>query len=435
MQISVSKQGKLGRKMTVEVPESRIEEQQQQKFKKLAKTVKMDGFRKGKVPMKVIIERYGQQVRQEILGDLIQSSLIEALTKEKLNPAGMPSIVDTKFEEGSPLTYVAEFEIYPKIDVKPFDKLKIEKLTAEIQDEDVAETLENIRGQYKEWNEAKRAAKDNDQVDINFVGSIDSEEFDGGKADNFKLELGTKKMIPGFEEGIVGMSAGEEKTIDVTFPENYGQESLAGKTAQFKIFVNKVEEPSLPEVNDAFVEKLGIKEGGVDKLKQEIRKNMQRELDNALKNDIKNKVMDVLVESNKVEIPRALIDNEIANMQKQAEQMYGKHMALDGVMDKSNDVFEKEANRRVSLGLIVSEIIKKNNIQTDSAKVRETIEDIAEAYEKPQEVVAMYYNDKQRLANMESIVLEDMVVEKILESAKVTEKQTSFSDIVKPHQH
>lgn len=434
MQVSVSKAGKLGRKLSVTVPEEKIEEQQNKRYKKLAKTVKMDGFRKGKVPLNVIAERYGAQVRQEILGDVIQSSLIEALTQEKLNPAGMPNITETIFEEGKPLSYVAEFEVYPEISIKPFSKLKIEKLTAEVADEDLDKTLQTILGQYKEWSTVERAAKDGDQVDVNFVGSLDGVEFDGGKADNFKLELGTKKMIPGFEEGVVGMKAGEEKNIKVTFPENYGQADLAGKEADFKITANHVEESSLPAVDDALAEKLGIKEGGVDKLKAEIRKNMQRELDNALKNEVKKNAMDALVEKNDIEIPRALIDSEIDRMQKEAEKMYGKHASMDGIMDKSNDVFEKEAKRRVSLGLLVSDIIKKNEMKVDAAKVRTTIEDIADAYEKPEEVVAMYYNDKQRLAGMEALVLEDMVIDKILADAKVSEKKSTFSEIIKPQQ-
>ena len=432
MKVSVSKEGKLGRKLSIVVPEDKIQEQQTKRYKKLAKTVKMDGFRKGKVPLNVIAERFGPQVRQEILGDVIQSSLIEALTQEKLNPAGMPNITETSFEVGKPLSYVAEFEVYPEITLKPFSKLKIEKPSAEVSDEDLEKTLQTILGQYKDWTEVTRAAKDGDQVEINFVGSLDGVEFDGGKADNFKLEIGAKKMIPGFEEGVIGMKAGEEKNIKVTFPKQYGQADLAGKEADFKITANKVEESSLPEVNDAFAEKLGIKEGGAEKLKVEIRKNMQRELDNALKNQTKKNAMDALVEKNDVEVPRALIDGEIDRMQKEAEKMYGKHAAMDGVMDKSNDVFEKEAKRRVSLGLLVSEIIKQNEMKVDAAKVRKTIEEIADAYESPEEVVAMYYNDKQRLASMEALVLEDMVVDTILEDAKVSNKKTTFGDVIKP---
>lgn len=432
MQVSVSKEGKLGRKLSVTVPEDKIEEQQTKRYKKLAKTVKMDGFRKGKVPLNVIAKRYGPQVRQEILGDVIQSSLIEALTQEKLNPAGMPNITETSFEAGQALSYVAEFEVYPEITIKPFSKLKIAKPSAQVSDEDLDNTLQTILGQYKEWSEVDRAAKDGDQADIDFVGSLDGVEFDGGKADNFKLEIGAKKMIPGFEEGVVDMKSGEEKNIKVTFPENYGQADLAGKEADFKITVNKIEESSLPKVDDALAEKLGVKEGGVAKLKAEIRKNMQRELDNALKNEVKKNAMDALVEKNDIEIPRALIDGEIDRMQKEAEKAYGKHASMDGVMDKSNDVFEKEAKRRVSLGLLVSEIIKQNELKVDPAKVRKTIEEIADAYEKPEEVVAMYYADKQRLASMEALVLEDMVIDKILEDAKVSEKKTTFSDVIKP---
>ncbi len=434
MQVSVSKQGNLGRKLTIEVPESKILEQQEARLKKVAKNAKMDGFRKGKVPMKVIKERYGAQVRSEILGDLIQTSLIEALTQEKLNPAGMPNITDTQYEEGKPLTYVAEFEVYPEVSLKPFNKIKVEKLNSDISDSDLNKTLDTIRGQYKDWNIVERAAKNGDQVDLDFVGSIDGEEFPGGKAEHFKLELGANRMIPGFEEGILGMKAGEQKTITVTFPENYGEANLSGKKTDFALTVHAVEEASLPALDDAFAEKLGIKEGGVEKLKEEVRKNMERELDHALKNNAKTKVMDALLEQNKIEIPRALIDGEIDRLQKQAEQMYGKHMALDGVKDKSNDVFEKEAERRVSLGLLLSEIIKQKDIKVDSARVRKMVEDIADAYEKPADVVAMYYADKQRLAGIEALALEEMVTEAVLAEAKVSEKKCTFDEVIKPQQ-
>lgn len=434
MQVSVAKQGKLGRKITVEVPENKIIEKQEAKLKKLAKSVKIDGFRKGKVPAKVIKERYGAQALNEVLGDVIQASLFEALSQEKLNPAGMPNITETDYNEGKPLKFVAEFEVYPEISLKPFDKLKVEKLVADVADTDLDSTLESIRAQYKNWNDVERAAKSGDQVDIDFVGSVDNVEFEGGKAEHFQMELGASRMIPGFEDGIIGMKAGDEKTIDVTFPDEYAQAELAGKKAQFVITMHAVQESSLPEVDDAFAEKLGITEGGVDKLKEEVRKNMQRELDAALKNEVKGKVLDALLDKNKLEVPRALIDGEIDRLQKQAEQMYGKHMALDGVQDKSNDVFEKEAERRVSLGLLMSEIIKQKEIKVDDERVRKMVEEIADAYEKPEEVVSMYYNDKQRLANVESLVLEDMIIDSILAEAKISEKKAAFSDVVKNQQ-
>ena len=434
MQVSVSRSGKLGRKMKVEVPVSDIMVSEEKRLKKLGKSVKIDGFRKGKVPMKVIKERYGPQVHQEVLGDLIQSSLVDALAQEKLNPAGMPNIEDTKFEQGQPLTYTAVFEVYPEVKLKPFAKIKVKKTVATVTDADINKTLEVIRGQYKDWHAVERAAKDGDQVDINFVGTVDGTEFAGGKAENFKLELGAGNMIPGFAEGIVALKADDEKTIDVTFPESYGEKTLAGKEAQFAITVNEVAEAKLPEVNEEFAKRLGIKEGGIDTLKTEVQKNMQRELDQALKAKTKKQVMDALFAENKIELPQAVVDTEIKRLQKQAEKMYGQQATADEVKIKSKELFVKEAERRVALGLFIAEIVQEKKIKVDTSRVRKMVEEIADAYEKPAEVVSMYYTDKQRLAGIESLVLEEQVVDDILEEAKVTEAESSFDDIIKPEQ-
>ena len=432
MQVSVSKQGKLGRQMKVEVSNDDIEKYVEQRLKKLSRNAKVDGFRKGKIPMTVMKERYGAQVRGEILSDSIQSSLVEALSQEKLNPVVMPRITNTQFTPGKPLVYTAEFEVYPEIKLKPFKKIKVEQLTAEISDKDFKETLDNIRQQNKEWKSVERAVQESDRVDINFVGKIDDKEFDGGKAENFKLELGQKRMIPGFEEGIVGMTLNSEKIVPVTFPTDYKDEKLAGKKADFTLTLNGVEESVLAELDDAFAERMGIANGGIEKLESEVRLNMQRELEQAIKADTKKRVMEALYSQNKLELPKAAIDSEIDRLQKQAEQQFGKHMALDGVKDKSNDVFEKEAERRVALGLIMSNIVEEHGIKVDAVRVRTMIESIAEAYQKPDDIVKMYYNDNKNLASIESLVLEDMVVETILAEAKVSDKATSFSEVIKP---
>ncbi len=434
MQVSVSQSGKLGRKIKVEVPASDVALSEDKRLKKLSKKVKMDGFRKGKVPMKVIKERYGAQIRQEVLTDVIQSSLVDALAQEKLNPAGMPTIEDTQFEQGKPLTYTAVFEVYPEIELKPFNKIKVEKWEAEVTDTDVEKTLQVIRGQYKKWTPIERVARDGDQVDINFVGTIDGTEFPGGKAENFKLEIGAGNMIPGFAEGIVGLKANEEKNIDVTFPSEYGDKTLAGKKAQFAIKVNSVAEAHLPEIDDAFAKQLNIKAGTIDALKIEVRKNMERELEQAIKTKTKQQVMEALFAENKVELPKAAISAEIERMQQQAEKMYGAQVGTDEIRAKNKEMFAKEAERRVSLGLIVAKIVQQQQLKVDAAKVRKTIEDVADAYEKPTEVVNMYYNDKKRLAGIEALILEEQVVDKVLEQAKVTTRPSAFDELIKPEQ-
>ncbi len=434
MQVSVSKVGNIGRKLNVEVPESQILEQQEKRVLKIAKGVKMDGFRKGKVPLNIVKERYAEEVNREVMGDVIQTSLIEALTQEKLNPAGMPQITETKFEAGKPFTYVAEFEVYPEITLKDFSDISVEKCNAEVTDADVTKTLESIRGQYKDWQAVERACKEGDQADLNFNGSIDGEEFEGGKAENFKLELGAGKMIPGFETGIIGMQAGEEKVIQVTFPDEYAEASLAGKVADFAIKINAVEESALPELNDELAKKLGV-EGGLTDLTAEVRKNMERELENKLHSDLKRKAMDELYAKNELEVPKSLVDREVEHMVKQMMQQYGQQVseeAIKGVLEHSRATFEVEARKRCGLGLLTSEIIQQHKIATDDALIRARVESIAQAYEKPQEVITMYYNDKERLATIEGLVIEDMVVDKILEAATVTEKTIAFDDIMQP---
>ena len=432
MQVSVSQSGKLERKMKVEVAESEIVAGEEKRFQKLTKKVKMDGFRKGKVPLKVIRERYGPQVRHEVLGDVIQSSLVNALAQEKLNPVGMPRIEETQFEQGQPLTYTAIFEVYPEVTLKPFKEIKVEKPVAEVNDADIENTLQEICKQYKNWTVIERAAKNDDQVDIDFVGSIDGVEFAGGKAENFKLELNAGNMIPGFTEGIVGMQAGEEKTIDVDFPKEYGQQDLAGKQAQFLIKVNAVAEASLPELDDELAKRLGIKEGGLVALRKEVKKNMQRELVQGLKTKVKQQVMEALLAKNELELPKSAVTSEVDRLQKQAEKMYGEQTNVDEIKNKGQAVFAKEAERRVALGLLVAEIVKQYEIKIDASRVRKMIEEIADAYEKPADVIKNYYGDKKQLANIEALVLEDQVIEKILVDATVSEKQTSFAEIIKP---
>ncbi len=432
MKVSVSKSGKLGRKLTIDVPREDVIKIETQKLKSLAKNMKMDGFRKGKVPVKLIEARYGQQARSEAISDAIRDTLFQAIADEKLDPVGSPEIQETHFEDGKDLQYVAYFEIYPEIKLKPFDKIKIEKLVAEVTDGDLNKTLNAVRKQYSTWQQAERACKSGDQVDINFTGSVKGEEFPGGKAENFVLELGAGKMIPGFEDGIEGMKPGEEKTIKVTFPKEYGEESLAGKKAEFAIKVNSVSEPILPELDEAFAQSLGITEGGIEKLKEEVRKNMTRELSHTLKDKLKHQVMDALFEQNSVDIPNTMLDLEIEHLQKQAEQRFGKQASWEELKDKSRELFQKQAERRIALGLLVHEIIKEYQLKPEPSRVRTMIEGIAEAYEKPSDMVAMFYNDKDRLSNIQSLVLEESVVDKVLETANVREKKVAFDEVIKP---
>lgn len=433
MNIKVTKAEKLERKMQLEVPETEVVAEENKRLQKLSKSVRLDGFRKGKIPVKEITKRFGAQVRQEVIGDLIQKHVVDAFRQINLNPASMPRIEETSYKAGEPLRFTAVFEVYPEIKLKPFEKIKVEKFDAKVTDADVTNTIDAIRKQYREWEVVERKAKAGDQVEIDFSGSIKGEKFEGGTAQNFKLELGASRMIPGFEDDIIGMKAGDEKTITVKFPKDYGAENLAGKKAEFEIKMHKVEAARLPELDEKFAEKLGVI-GGINALTKEVRDNMERELEQAIKTKLKKQVVDALYELNSFDVPKGMVHEEIHVLQKQAEERFGKQFSAEDAHSKVHDMFAEEAQKRVALGLIFSNIIKEHNIKADPARVRQFVERLADAYEKPQEIVAMYYNDKNRLANIEALMLEEQLVEKVLESAKVSDKKVAFNDVIKTEQ-
>ena len=435
MQVSVESTGALQRRMKVELPEEQINEAVESRLQKMTRTAKIKGFRQGKVPLKVVKQHYGSSVRQEVVGELIQSTFYQAISQEKLKPAGMPSIENTTDEAGKGFAYTASFEVYPEFDVKGLDGVSLEKPTADIGDADVEDMLETIRKQHIEWTVAERAAKKDDRVTVDFKGTIDGEEFQGGTGSDMQVEIGSGRMIAGFEDGIAGKKAGENFTLDLKFPEEYHAKDLAGKPVQFEITLKKVEEPVLPEADEAFAKKLGI-DGGMDKMRQEIRDNMNREMKAAIGNKTKEAVMNALLEANPIEIPQALIDEESQNMLNQMANNFAQQgMSRDQVMKSLQpSMFADQAKRRVSLGLILSEIIKANDIKADEGKVKAKIDSIAEPYDRPEEVVQWYRGDKQRMAEVESLVLEEQVVEWAMQQANVTEKASSFKELMNSQQ-
>lgn len=422
MQVSVETTSGLGRRMTVQIPADQIDQQVESKLQQLAQTVRLDGFRPGKVPLSVVKKRYGRQVRQEAAGELIASSYEEALQQENLKPAGEPSIEQTKNEAGVELEYVATFEVFPEIKQPDLDNIAIERMSAEISDSDIGNMLEKLRKQRTTWTKADRASIQGDRLEIDFAGTIGGEAFSGGSAKNVPLELGSNTMIPGFEEQLVGVSADERKTIDVTFPDDYASKEVAGKTAQFEIHVHAVAEAQLPDLNDEFARAFGVGDGGLDKLREEITNNMQRELDAAIKTSVKKQVFEALLEKADLEVPSALIDSEIDALIKKDEA------GADAVGDRTR--YEEEAHRRVSLGLLIADIIQRNQLQVDPEKVRETIENLAQSYEKPDEVVQWYYSNQEMLAGIQTLIMEDTVVEWVAGQAKVTDKTTTFDEIM-----
>ncbi|GEK13923.1 trigger factor [Aliivibrio fischeri] len=427
MQVTVETKEGLERVLTITVPAANIEDAVSAELRNIAKNRRFDGFRKGKVPMKMVAKMYGQAVRNDVMGEVMQRHFIEAIVKEKINPAGAPTFTPVEFAEGKDLVFSASFEVYPEVALQGLDKVVVEKPQVEVKDEDVAEMLETLRKQQSTWADADIAAEDGTRATINFVGSIDGEEFEGGKADNFPLEMGQGRMIPGFEDGIKGKKAGDELTIDVNFPEEYHAENLKGKAAQFAIKVVKVESRELPELNDEFVAKFGA-EGGVEGLKAEVRKNMERELAQAVKNKIKEQAINGLVEQNNIDVPSALIDQEVQVLRQQAVQRFGGN--ADTAPELPRELFEEQAKRRVVVGLLLGEVIKSEELKADDEKVKALINEMASAYEDPTEVVAYYEGNEQMMNNMRNVALEEQAVEAILAKAQVSEKAFGFNELM-----
>ncbi|TCN90236.1 trigger factor [Shewanella fodinae] len=427
MQVSVETTQGLERRLTISVPAEQIEKLVKDSLQREAKRARIPGFRPGKVPASVIEKRYGKAIRQDITGEVMQRNFVEAIIAEKLNPAGAPTLVPGA-SNAENFEFTATFEVYPDVELKGLDIIEVEQPVAEVLDADVDNMIETLRKQNATYAAVERAAEDGDKVVINFVGSIDGEEFEGGKAEDFELQLGSGRMIPGFEEGIKGHKAGEEFDIDVNFPEEYHAENLKGKAAKFAITLKEVKGAELPEINDEFASRFGITEGGIDALKAEIRKNMERELQQALKGNVKEQVLNGLLAGNEVELPKALVDGEVDALRRQALQRFGGNNAQ--MPELPAELFTEQAERRVKIGLLLGEVIRTNELQPEDERVQTLIASMASAYEDPKEVIAYYNSNKELMQSMRNLALEEQAVEVILKSAKVTEKTVAFEDFM-----
>jgi trigger factor len=429
MQVSVENTSALERKMTIGVPAERIENEVNKRLQQTAKRAKVSGFRPGKVPMSIIRQRYEADARQDVLGDVIQATFYEAVVAEKLNPVGQPAIEPQVFEKDKGLEYIATFEVFPEFEVQGLDSIEVERQSAEVAESDVDNMLEILRKQNTRFTAVERAAALEDQVTISFVGTIDGEAFAGGTADNVPLVLGSGRMIPGFEDALVGCTAGETKVITPTFPEDYQNLDLAGKTAEFTVIVNAVEGPELPELNEEFFAMFGNTEGGLESFRAEVSKNMQRELNQAIKGKVKSQVMDGLLAANEIDVPNALISSEVDRLRVQAVQQFGGNIKPDQL---PAELFTEQAKRRVALGLIVAQMVKQFEIKADDQLVRNTIEEMAAAYQEPEQVIEWYYKNEQQLEDVRAVVLEEQVVDTVLSKAKVTDTTVPYEEAVKP---
>ncbi len=433
MQVSVESSEGLERRMTVELPAERVNEEVEKRLKTISHSAKVDGFRPGKVPLSVIRKRYADQVMTEVHGELIKSTYFEALGQEKLHPAGDPVIEPVEKDLGEGFGYTAVFEVVPEIELADMSNITINRPVSEVVDADVEQMIDKLRQQRATWSDVERKSQNGDQLTINFKGSIDGEAFDGGAADNVPLVLGSNSMIEGFEAGLIGTSADDNTTLNVTFPADYQAENLAGKEASFEVEVTKVEEPVLPEIDEEFIKAFGLTDGNVESLTKEIRSNMERELEDKTGALLKEKAMDALIEANEVTLPKSMINQEAQSLKEQTVQnmeQYGQKSSVDLPLD----LFEEQAKRRVALGLIVTEVIKANEIQLDEERVNDKIATFAKTYEDQQEVIDYYSSNKQQMAVVQNVVLEEQVVDWVLEQVKVVDVESSFEEITSPQQ-
>ncbi len=430
MRVSVEALSDLERRVTIQVPAERVAKEIQDRLLSLSRQVKVDGFRPGKAPLKLVKRMYGDRVRYEATAELMESTLQEALRAEQLNPLGRPSLDAKNLEEDQDLEYSATFEIMPEFELAGFDGIQVERPLAEVTEQDIDEMIETLRQQRAVWTVVERAAADGDQIRIDFEGAIDGVNFEGGKGENINVVIGKGAMLKDFEAGLVGLKAGDETTFDVTFPENYQAKDLAAKTAQFRVKVHVVEESVLPTVDATFAESFDVKENGVAGLRQSLRDNMQRELKEGIKATIKRQVMQGLLDANPIALPKVLIGYEIQQLAQQLQ--FPLDRKDEKIQQIKNKLFEPEARRRVALGLLISRLASAQAIKPDEQRILNYLETVASTYQDPNEVIRWYQQTPQALDDVKALVLEDQIVDWLLERAQVTEKASTFAEVMRP---
>jgi trigger factor len=428
MQISLESTSNLGRKMTVEVSPDRIDPEVEKRLKAMSQRVKISGFRPGKVPFRIVKQRFGDQVLREVTGEVLRTSFQEAIAQQSLRPTGGPRLEPSELGEGRGLRYTATFEVYPDFELASVVGMEIKRPQAEVTDAEVDEMIEKLRAQHKIWDAVDRAAQKGDQVVIDFTGSINGQPFKGNEGKDLSFELGAEQMLDGFEDHLIGATAGDTKLIQLSFPDEHQNRALAGKTADFEVKVKQVSQPRLPALDDEFVKSLGIMEGGVDALREAARANMRRELEQKIKARIKTQAMDGLLQRIELELPETMVKEEIARLRKQAMENLGE----SDERRFTDELFAEEAGKRVKLGLIVGEIVRKHELKPDSKKVQQTLQALAGRAGDPQQMIDYYRQNPAAMANIEALVIEDQVVDWILAQANVVPEPMSFSELVAP---
>ena len=433
MQVSVEATEGLERKLTVAIPAEQIDTEVNNRIASTAKKIRLDGFRPGKVPRKVVKQRFGDSVRAEVISELANQTFQKAVMQEELRPVGQPSIEPTKNEEGQAFEFVATFEVYPEVELADCSSISVEKLTADVSDDDIHGMIDKLLDQQSTWEAVERAAADGDQVNIDFAGTKDGEAFEGGSAEGTDLELGSKRMIDGFEAGLEGAKAGEERVLSLTFPDDYHSEDLKGAAVEFKVTVNTVSEKKLPEMDAAFFAKFEV-DGDLEDFKVKVRENMTSQLADAIERHTKQQVMDALFENNKVDLPAAMVADEVNALRQQSLTQFGAAAENFDMSLLPDTLFEEQARKRVALGVILSQAVEHFEVKPDREQLIAFIEDLAASYDEPEEVKKHYMSDDTRMQQVQLMLVEKTVVEKVLEVAQVTEKASSYDDVVQTAQ-
>jgi len=436
MEVSVENAGGLERRLKVQIPAERVEQAIEQKIKRVGQHAKIPGFRPGKVPMKVLYQRYGESARGEVAGELVQATYPEALEKVELKPAGRPNVELGDYKPGEALEFTATFDVYPEIKLQGLDKLKVERPVAEVTDADVDKTIERLREQNKEFVEVEREVQDGDQAVIDYVGKIDGEAFSGGTGDDIKVDVGEGRFLPDLERALVGRKAGEQFDVTVNFPEDYGSEDLAGKAAQFDVTMKSVNEAKLPEVDDEFMKKLGVEEGGDAALRAKIKESLEGEAKNAVETRVKTQIMDGLHKANPIEVPKSMVAQEIDRMRQEALQRMPEEFRQDPEKAKEllpDEQLRESGERRVALGLLLAEVISEKKIELNRDRVSEKLDELAAQYgqaEQAEQIKQYYKSNPQMMQGIEAMVMEGQVVESLLEDANVKDKKVALDDLM-----
>ncbi len=438
MDVSVENPGGLARRLKVQIPAERVSEAVDAKVRRVGQHAKIPGFRPGKAPMKVLYQRYGDSARQEAVGELLQTVYPEALDQSELKPAGQPQVELGEFKPGEPLEFTASFDVYPEITLKGLDEISVERPTAEVTDADVDKTIERIRDQNKTFEAVERESRDGDKVVVDYVGRVDGEAFEGGSGNDIEVTLGGQQFLPDLERALVGRTAGEQFDVEVTFPEDYGAEDLAGKTANFDVTLKSMAEAKPAELEEAFLQQMGVEEGGVDALKAKIVESLEQEKQNAIETRVKTQVMDALHAANPIEVPQSMVAQEIERMRKEAMSRMPEHMQQDEEQARQllpDDALRENAERRVALGLLIGEVISHKGLELDNDRVNAKMEEIASGYGDQADAVKQYYqSNPQLMQGLQAMVMEEQVVDTLLANAAITEKQVELDALLNANQ-